>query len=73
MALLLILAPMLYRKAGDAAWLYISVAAFMALSAVLQLRGETVIGPYAASIYLYPIGVLLLLAVGWYGWYRQLR
>jgi hypothetical protein len=73
MTALLVLAPMLHHRAGDAPWLYISVAAFMALSAVLQLRGEPVIGLYTAKLYLYPVGVFCLLLVGWYGWHRQLR
>lgn len=73
MALLLLLAPRLYRLASEEPWLNVSVASFVAFSAVLQLRGEPMLGSYTAPAYLFPVSVATMTAVAVYGWHKQLR
>jgi|GEM_PF-2936331 len=73
MALLILLAPRLYRLASEESWLNVSVGSFVAFSAVIQLQGEPLLGRYTDAIYLFPAGITALAAVGAYGWHKQLR
>ncbi|MCI3927170.1 hypothetical protein MO973_44060 [Paenibacillus sp. TRM 82003] len=73
MSLLFLLVPPFFRWANDSPWLRIVVASFMALSAVLQLKGEALLGAFANVMALYPFGLACFALVGAFGWHRQLR
>lgn len=73
MTVLFLLVPPLYRWANDSPWLRIVVASFMALSAVLQLKSESLLGGIADAAALYPAGLACFAVVAAFGWHRQLR
>jgi len=72
-ALLVACAPLIYRWSSESSWLMIFVAAFVALSAVLQLRGEALLGRYATAEVLIPVGLSMLAFTGAYGWHQHIR